>query len=134
MNITVQIISATTVPVASIKRKYTVIGEYVDGVDGLKIAEKYKPIIILLDHEVEQENTDIYINTLLIESPKSKVIMLGKNLSDEIVLSSLIHGCFGYLDWDDVDEFLEKALQFVGQGEAWVSRRLVGLLLEKIRD
>lgn len=43
-------------------------------------------------------------------------------------------GSFGYLDWNDMGGFLNKAIQFVGMGEAWVSRRIVGLLFEKIRD
>ena len=133
MNPTVQIISSRSPFDIPIEHNCTVIGQF-DGVKGLKIAESQKPAIILLDYEIEQENTDIYIKTLLIESPETKVILLGKKLSDQIVLSCLISGSFGYLDWNDAEAFLDKAIQFVELGEAWVSRRLVGLLLEKIRD
>jgi DNA-binding NarL/FixJ family response regulator len=129
---TIQIISSSSSFHDSIEYNCIVIGQF-DGVKGLKIAESQKPTIILLDYEMEQENTSIYIKTLLVESPETKVIVLGKRLSDQIILSCLISGSFGYLDWNDVGDFLNKAIQFVGMGEAWISRRIVGLLLEKIR-
>lgn len=129
----IQIISSSNSLDVSLGQKCKVIGQF-DSTEGLKMAENEKPDIIFLDYEIEQENTDLYIKTLLIESPDSKVILLGKNLSDQTVLNCLIDGCFGYIDWENVDNCLDKAIQFVGVGEAWVSRRLVGLLLEKIRD
>lgn len=104
------------------------------GADGLMEVEKYQPTIIFLDYEIEEDNTDIYIKTLLIESPETRIILVGNHLSDETVLNSLMDGCFGYIDRQDMDQFFDKSIKFVGMGEAWVSRRLVGLLLEKMRD
>lgn len=70
---------------------------------------------------------------MLIESPQSKIIFLGKSVSDEIILDCLMIGIYGYLDSKDAEQFLNKAILSVGQGLAWVSRRLVGLLMEKFR-
>lgn len=39
----------------------------------------------------------------------------------------------GYMEWQDIDKFLNKAIRSVGKGEGWVSRRLVGLLIRKLR-
>ena len=133
MNLTVQIISIASFFNPNSTQDHQIIERSDNGVEGLKFTEEHQPIIVFLDYEIQQENTSIFIKTLLTESPSSKVILLGHNLSDKIVLSSLVNGCSGYIDWKDTEKFLDKAIQFVGSGGAWISRRLVGLLLEKIR-
>ncbi|MCK5889232.1 MAG: response regulator transcription factor [Methylococcales bacterium] len=131
--LTIQII--TPIPVDfSHKMNGTVIGEFDNSVNALKFAEESNPHIILLDYDIEQGNTPLYIQTILIESPKSKIVLLGKDLPNDIVLNSLMAGGLGYIDYSNIDEFLDKAVQVIGKGEAWVSRRLVCLLLQKIRD
>lgn len=134
MNLTVQIISASEIIDLKAETEIKVIGFYKDDVEALKVTEKQKPTIILLDYEIEKSNTGLYIKSLLIESPESKVILLGENLDEEIILSCLVSGSYGYLEWINVEKFLIKAIGAVGSGEAWVSRKLVGLLLERFRD
>lgn len=131
MKLTVLIISASDVFDLTAEQNYTFIGQFDNGGEGLKAVEEHKPTIVILDYDLELENTDLYINSLLAESSETKLILLGENLSDKIILSSFSHGSFGYLDWVDVDKFLVKAIQIVAEGEAWVSRRHLGLLLEK---
>lgn len=104
---------------------------YNENIGILEVVGVYKPSVILLDYEFEALNTELYIKTLLAESPKSKVILLGNNLSDEVILNSLIHGAYGYLKYGDMDKFLLKAIISVENGQAWVTRKLVGLLIEK---
>lgn len=134
MNPTVLIISTTRFFDKTNPTGHSVVGEACDGVEGLKLIEKYQPTIVFLHYEVEGENTDIYIKTLLIESPTTRIILVGKQLSDVLIINSLVGGCFGYIDQEDIKRFFDKAIQFVGLGEAWISRRLVGLLLERVRD
>jgi DNA-binding NarL/FixJ family response regulator len=131
---TVLIISTSKISNITNQLNHSIIAEAGDGVEGLKVLEKYQPTLAFLDYEIEGDNTNLYINTLLIESPKTRIILVGKKLPDEIVLNSLIGGCFGYIEWDDLERFFDKSIQIVGLGEAWVSRRLVGLLLERMRD
>jgi DNA-binding NarL/FixJ family response regulator len=131
---TVLIISTSKITNITNQLNHSIVAEAGDGVEGLKVLEKYQPTIAFLDYEIEGDNTSLYINTLLIESPKTRIILVGKKLPDEIVLNSLIGGCFGYIEWDDLERFFDKSIQIVGLGEAWVSRRLVGLLLERMRD
>lgn len=132
--LTIQIITPNIPVDFSHKINGTVIGEFDNSVNALKFAEESNPHIILLDYDIEQGNTPLYIQTILIESPKSKIVLLGKDLPNDIVLNSLMAGGLGYIDYSNIDEFLDKAVQVIGKGEAWVSRRLVCLLLQKIRD
>jgi len=134
MNLTVQVITVSPqLTNVNEERGVNLIGSFDDEVEALKFTAINKPSIILLDYELEKENTEIFIKSLLSESPESKVILLGKNLADEIILSCLISSIYGYIEWLDVDKFLNKAIRSVGKGEGWVSRRLVGLLIRKLR-
>ena len=109
------------------------IGNYKNVTEALKISEKKRPSVILLDYDMEKTYTDIFVKSLLIESPDSKVILVGKSLSDEVILSCLVSGGYGYLDWKDTKKFLSKAICSVSCGEAWISRRLVGFLIGMLR-
>jgi len=107
---------------------------YDDTADALQIAEDYQPGVILLDYKLEKLNTGLYIKSLLSESPSSKVILLGEYLAEEIILDCIIFGATGYLEYRDMDKLLSKAVQSVMHGQAWITRRLVGVLIERIRD
>jgi len=81
---------------------------------------------------MEGEHTLDYIKSLLAESPESKIILLGKGLSDSVVLNCLFGGASGHIEWKDTDKFFNKLIYSVQAGEAWFSRRLVGLALKRI--
>ena len=134
MNLTVQVITVSPQLInVNEERDVNVIGNFDNEVEALKFTMINKPSIILLDYEIEKANTELFIKSLLSESPESKVILLGNLLPDEIILSCLISSIYGYIEWKDVDKFLNKAIRSVGKGEGWVSRRLVGLLIRKLR-
>ncbi len=131
MDFTTQVIAVTKSLDLNFEDKMVSIRCYHEPIGILEVVGVYKPSVILLDYEFEALNTDLYIKTLLAESPKSKVILLGNDLSDEVILNSLIHGAYGYLQYGDMDKFLLKAIISVENGQAWVTRKLVGLLIEK---
>ncbi|NOR79432.1 MAG: hypothetical protein GQ529_01155 [Methyloprofundus sp.] len=133
MNVTVQVITAAQRISFSEENDIEVIGSFNSEQETLEFAGTHKPAIILLGYEVEKTNSELFIQSLLIESPESKVILIGNLLSDETILNCLISAIYGYMEWQDIDKFLHKAICSVGKGEAWVSRRLVGLLIRKLR-
>ena len=100
--------------------------------DTLENVIKHHPGIVFIDYDIEKENTGIFIKTILAESPNSKIILLGSELADDVVVSCLFIGAFGYLDWADKSRFFNKVIDVVAKGEAWFSRRIVGLALKNI--
>jgi DNA-binding NarL/FixJ family response regulator len=131
VDFTTQVIAVTKSLDLNFEDKTVSIRCYREPVGILEVVGVYKPSVILLDYEFEATNTELYIKTLLAESPKSKVILLGNDLSNEVILNSLIHGAYGYLKYGDMDKFLLKAIISVENGQAWVTRKLVGLLIER---
>lgn len=134
MSLTVQIISASYLTSFDKKSNIKILGHFDNELEALKICSRKKPDIIVLDYAIEKENTGLLIKSFLNESPESKVILLGENLPDEIILSCIAKVIYGYLEWRDVDHHLHRAICSVGNGEAWVSRRLIGLLIENFRE
>ena len=134
MNLTVQVITVSPqLTNVNEERGVNLIGSFDDEVEALKFTAINKPSIILLDYELEKENTVLFINSLHLETPNSKVMLFGNNLSDEIILSCMSSFISGYMEWRDVTKFLNKAIRSIEKGEAWVSRRLVGLLIYKLQ-
>ncbi|WP_158083046.1 transcriptional regulator [Methyloprofundus sedimenti] len=101
--------------------------------EGLSAVKHNKPLVILLEYNEGNISMELFIASLLRECPTSKIILLGENLRDEDVLCCLLSGIYGYLDVKDMYKFQTKAVKAVANGEAWISRRLVALLIEGIR-
>lgn len=133
MNLTVLVVTTSQLASFTETSDINVIGNFNNQVDALQCVVVDKPAVILLDYEIEKANTGLLVKTLLVESPDSKVILIGEKLSDNIVLSCLVSTIYGYLERQDVEKFLHKAIFSVAKGEAWISRRLVGLLIERLR-
>lgn len=134
MNLTIQIISNSELFNLNTSKEGEIINFSSDNVKALKEAEERKPGIIFLEYEIVGNNAELYIKSLLNESPDSKVILTGQNLPDSIIVDCLLCGLYGYVEMTDIKLLFTKIVSLVGQGEAWVSRRLVGLLIERIRD
>lgn len=133
MELTLQIIATSEFLDLNLGNGFRVIGRYDNQVEALAAVVDSEPDVILLDYDLEKNNTELLIKSLLIESTESKIILLGKHLSDEIILNCLICGIYGCLESKDIRYFLNQAIVAVGQGQAWISRRHVGLLMEKFR-
>ena len=133
MNLTVLVVTASQLTGFTEESDIKVVGNFNNQTDAFQCAVVDKPAIILLDYDIEKANTEILVKSLLIESPRSKVILIGEKLSDNIILSCLVGAIYGYLERQDVAKFLHKAIFSVAKGEAWISRRLVGLLIERLR-
>ena len=134
MELTLQIITSSTLLDLNPGNDFKLMGRYVYDIKALVAVENIKPAVTLLDYNLEKTNTEQLIKLLLNGLPESKVILLGKNLSDEIILNCLMLGLYGYIESKDIKRFLHKAILSVSQGEVWISRRLVGLLMEKLRE
>ena len=110
-----------------------VLAMHQDEINALNFAGQKKPEVILLNYEVGQGNSDFFINSLLKLTPKSRIILFGDGISNDGVLDCLIAGAKGYLSSHNFEKFLKKAIKAVYSGEAWISRKMVGLLFDRLR-
>lgn len=90
---------------------------------------KLKPRVLLLDSKIAAMNETPLLPLLRRLSPQTKVILLTTGMHPLSMLVWLSQGAKGYLDRERVGASLPKAVRVVDEGEVWVSRAIVPLLI-----
>ncbi|MGR9086907.1 MAG: DNA-binding response regulator [Gammaproteobacteria bacterium] len=107
---------------------------YDDEIRALNAIEETKPSIIFVHHKVNESAIKELIRALFKTSMQSRIILIGRQIPDEEVLDCLASGIKGYLQTHDVERFINKLIRVTMEGEAWVSRRLVSKLLDRLHQ
>ena len=129
-----QPVTSQSVDLAEYINKSDVVISAVDRneIQALNYSEKIKPAVILLNYQLRGNSTPEYIGLLTQASPSSKVIVTG-SLTDSQIIDCLMAGAQGYLENHRLNDFADKAIAAVHIGEAWVSRQMVGKLLNRLQ-
>lgn len=106
---------------------------YSDEIQAINAAEAQAPGLILLNFAVRGGETAGYIDLLISISPTTNIVVIGDNLSEEDVLGCLLVGAKGYQNSQELAVYIKKIIKVIAAGEAWISRRLTGRLLDAIR-
>ena len=92
----------------------------------------HRPHILLLDLKMARANEAATLPLFRTKSPRTQVILLTGQSSDAHVLAGISQGARGYLDAKLFRRFLVKAVRAVAAGESWVSRAMVGKLIDRL--
>jgi len=112
-------------------------------------AEKGKPQLapvigslaeLLLGSELEYLVIDLHASTgglEMLESirqvrPNIRLIVIGPEGDDELVLSSIVAGARAYLDLTAGPEVVRQAVEIVTSGSIWAPRRLLSRLIDRL--
>lgn len=97
-------------------------------------AARLKPRVLLLDVHVHLSpgNGVALLAVLRRHSPQTRVILLTRRTSEARILEALSHGALGSIDTKDLQTFLLKAVLVVAAGEAWVRRKMVAKVLDRL--
>jgi DNA-binding NarL/FixJ family response regulator len=109
-----------------------VVGEARSALEVIASAARLRPRILLLDLMLARASGSSLIAALRQKSPHTKVILLTERASQAGTLEALCHGARGYLDRSVVSEFLPRAVRVVDAGEAWVPRKMVTKLMDRL--
>ena len=108
-----------------------VVGEARSGLEAIA-AVKLRPRILLLDVHMAAGNGVALLRILRQKSPRTKVILLTRRASQARILDVLAHGARGYLDKKAFRTFLPKAVRLVDTRQAWVPRKMVAKILDRL--
>lgn len=100
-----------------------VVGEALDGVQAVEMAEELQPEVILIDLALPNLNGMEAARQIRTVSPTSKLIFLTQNTSPEVIQGAFSLGAMGYLLKSDAGE-LPSAIEAVLKGEQFVSSGL----------
>ena len=103
---------------------------YEDEVQALNAVEENPAALILLNHALRKEQTADYIKFILNISPDSKIVVIADALDEKETVKCLMAGAKGYQELRQLELYASKMLQVIDAGEAWVTRRMVAVLLD----
>ena len=106
---------------------------YIDEVQALNAVEKKQPSVVMLNYAVRKEETAEYIKLILDVSADCKIVVVADELSQEKILKCLIAGAKGYQEIKQLEFYAEKLIKVIDAGEAWITRRMVAILLDNLR-
>jgi DNA-binding NarL/FixJ family response regulator len=109
-----------------------VVGEARNGLDVIKTTARLRPRILLLDFGLATSPGVSLIGALRQKSPRTKVILLTERATPARTLEALAHGARGYLDRALIPKFLPRAVRVVDAGEAWVPRKMVAKIMDRL--
>jgi len=110
----------------------SVVGLARNGLEALMAAAGLKPRILLLNSNLFKGKRENLLRALRQESPRTKTILLTRGASEAPILAALSNGARGYLKETAITTFLPKAVRQVEAGEAWVPRKMVGKIVDRL--
>jgi DNA-binding NarL/FixJ family response regulator len=109
-----------------------VVGEARSGLEVISVTARFRPRVLLLDVGLASAPGAALIPALRQKSPQTKVILLTEGTNQARTIDALAHGARGYLDKSLVAKFLPRAVRVVDAGEAWVPRKMVAKIMDRL--
>ena len=109
-----------------------VVGRAQNGLEALSATAKLKPRILLLGLNLLKRKKIVLLCALRQKSPRTKVILLTNHTPETRILEALSYGARDFLEEKVLSAFLPKAVRCVDAGEAWVPRKMVALIIERL--
>ncbi len=94
--------------------------------------KRLKPRIVLINLNSSSNDVDYSLFlSLRRECPEVLVILMGDSIHEDILIHALELGARGYVKNENIQNDLSKAIQAVGRGEPWISRKLLGSIMNR---
>ncbi len=107
-----------------------VIGEAVDGLSALKLAEQLSPDVILLDISMPGLNGVDTLRSLTQQGSTAKVVILSMHSDRDYVAETIKAGARGYLLKDSALDELVAGIRAVAAGEIYLPGRIARILVD----
>lgn len=113
-------------------RGMRVVGEATTGLEAVSMTGRLKPRVVLLDLNLSSEFGASLISVLRRKSSRSRVILLVGRAPENRIIEALSHGAVGCVTKKHMARFLPEALEAVASGEAWMSRKLIPKIMDRL--
>ena len=115
-------------------RGMRIVGEAHTGQEAVSATARLRPRVVLLDLQLSSEFGASLISVLRRRSARSRVILLVGRAAEDRIVEALSHGAVGCVTKKEIPLFLSKALEAVASGEAWMSRKLVPKIVDRLAE
>jgi len=111
-------------------RDIVVIGETCSGEDAVKMAERLRPDVVIMDVGVPAETGEI-VRKILASHGNIGIIMMTRRMDEHDIFVSLAAGATGYCMKDAGPEHLHTAIRSVYAGDTWIDAENACKMLTK---
>lgn len=108
------------------------VSEARSGLEALGAVTGLRPRVLLLDLGLTLGSVGSLVRVIRRKSPRTKVIVLTGRGREAQVVEALAHGAVGYLEKKGFRMFVAKAVRQVDAGEAWVPRKMVAKIIDRV--
>ena len=113
-------------------RGMRIVGEARTGLEAVSMTGRLKPRVVILDLNLSSEFGAALISVLRRKSSRTRVILLAGKAPENRVIEALSHGAVGCVSKKSLGRFLPEALEAVASGEAWMSRKLIPKIMDRL--
>lgn len=117
----------------SLDPEFEIVGEAMDGKQGLEMARKLQPDVILMDLLMPVMDGITAIGAVRREMPDTEVIALTSVLEDNAVVGAIRAGAIGYLLKDTEQDELIRAIKAAAAGQVQLSPKAAARLMREVR-
>ena len=115
-------------------KNFRVIGETDDRGQTLRLLGTHRPDLVLFDLDPAHDAGIETINAIVRNHPGSRIIALSMRCEDVIVESAVRAGVIGFVCKEEPSDNLTDILKTVAQGGAYLSPRIVGQLVDRLKN
>jgi DNA-binding NarL/FixJ family response regulator len=112
----------------------TVVGEAGNGAEGVELARREQPDIVLMDLRMPGGDGVEATGALLAELPRTRVVVLTTYESDRDILRAIEAGASGYLLKDATPAELAEAVRAAARGETVLAPSVASTLVRQVRS
>jgi len=109
-----------------------VVGVARNGLEAIAATARLKPRVLLLNLNIFKGKKSNLCWALRQKSPRTKIVLLTRRTPQAAMLDALCQGVRGYLEEAAIISFLPKAVRRVDAGEAWVPRKMVSKIIDRL--
>jgi DNA-binding NarL/FixJ family response regulator len=111
-----------------------IVGEASDGEEALRLVERLRPDVLLLDLALARVNGLEVLNRIATLRVPTRTVIVTASIDRVEMRTAVIRGAHGVLLKNMASELLGKCVRQVMKGEYWIGRESVGDLIDALRN
>jgi DNA-binding NarL/FixJ family response regulator len=109
-----------------------VVGVASSGAQAIALADSLNPRVVLVDHQMPDQDGVSVAAELKRRDPDRMVVMLTSSTDDRVLLAAVEAGCSGFLTKDRAASEVAESVRVAAAGEALISPAMLARLLPKL--